>query len=398
MIRLSTKLRFGWFEGCLIALTGYGLVSACSSTASHSVGNAPDAGGGRGGAGATAGGGNGGSGATLGRGGADGSGGNGGNGGSSGTGPAGSGGMGGTEGGDASAGTAGMAGTAGATGGSNGTGATDGAVGTGGRDGSAGTSGTGGTGGRGGASGAGGSGGGTVDAGPPNWCATQTRPAGVAVADYQCLDFENGLPLAGTWAPTLSGQGTRSITTARASSLPQSLLTSTGSATASATPQRATLEWQNVGATGVSSVSIAAHINPVNFVGVAPPWTGSIDLMCASFGSGDACFSYTRGADLSFANGYTGYFIEHTYTGGPAFRFQCQVTGSLTSNLWTRVELRLTRSPATIEVFIAGANAGQCNGSFLDDTAADVSFGMRAFSEAPGWTVYYDNVVAAVRR
>jgi hypothetical protein len=410
-------VRFGWFEACLIGLASYGAASACSSTSSHSVGNSPDTGAGRGGTGG------GGTGAASGRGGADGSGGASGSGagvsgsggvsGSAGesgsSGVSGSGGAGGSEGGDASAGSSGTAGTSGAAGsggnaGTSGTAGTTGASGRGGTTGSAGTNGasgrggTAGTNGASGSSGSAGTGGAPMDSGPQRWCTTQARPAGVAAADYQCLDFDNGLPPTATWAPTLSGQGSRSITTARASSLPQSLITSLGSATSAGTPQRATLEWHNVGSTGVSSVSIAADLNPVNFAGVAPAWTGSINLLCASFGSGNTCFSYTRGADLSFADAYTGYFIEHTYSGGPATRYQCQVTGNLVVNLWTRVELRLTRSPANIQVFIGGANAGQCSGSYLDDTATDISFGMRSFPEAQNWTVYYDNVVATVRR
>ena len=246
-------------------------------------------------------------------------------------GASGSDGMGGAAGGDASAGTGGAAGAAGATGGTGGTAATGGTGGSGGATGTGGAAGTGGTGGRGGTGGAvgtggaAGTGGGPIDAGPQNWCATQARPAGVVAADYQCLDFESGLPPVTTWAPLLVGTASRSITTARASSLPQSLLTTQSGGTGT-TRQEARLQWHNVGAMGVTSVSIFADINPVNFPGVVPPWTGSIDLLCISFGSGEGCLSYTRGADLSFADGYTGYFIEHQYTGGPAYQFQCQLT------------------------------------------------------------------------
>jgi hypothetical protein len=376
----------------LIASVSYGVVPACSSTSSHTVGNPPDAGGGRGGAG----GGSGGNGAAGGRGGTDGIGGSAGVSGSAGA--SASGGVGGTEGADASAGSAG---TAGATGGTAGSAATGGTAGTGGAADGGGTAGTGGIAGRGGTTGTGGTGGGPLDAGPQNWCAKQARPAGVAAADYQCLDFENGLPPVGTWPSTVTASASRSITTARASSLPQSLITSVGGPAGTAL-QQASLQWHNVGSTAVSSLSITADINPVNFVGVAPPWTGTIDVLCASFGSGDACFSYTRGADLAFADGYVGYFIEFTYSGGPAYRTQCRLTGSLTSNLWSRVELRLTRNPASIQVFINGTNAipagMTCGASFLDDTVTDVSFGMRAYPETQAWTVYYDNVVAAVRR
>jgi hypothetical protein len=203
----------------------------------------------------------------------------------------------------------------------------------------------------------------------------------------------------GTWPTTIFESGSRLITTTRASSQPQSLLTSVGAATSTSSQQIA-LQWRTVGSTFASSVSITADISPLNFVGVAPPWSGSIALLCASFGSfgsNDACFSYTRGRDLSFANDYVGYFIEHT--GGPGFRYHCPLTGNLASNLWSRVELRLTRNPGTVQVFINGTSGGAtCSPSFLDDTMTEVSFGLRAHPETQGWNVYYDNVVAAVRR
>jgi hypothetical protein len=123
-------------------------------------------------------------------------------------------------------------------------------------------------------------------------------------------------------------------------------------------------------------------------------------ICCARRSARAKAASPTRaGADLSFADGYSGYFITHSYSGGPAYLRHCALTGNLTANLWTRVELRLTRSPATVQVFFNGSSAGtSCSAGFLDDTLSDVSFGMRAFPETAAWTVYYDNVVATVRR
>ena len=247
MIRLSTKLRFGWFEGCLIALTGYGLVSACSSTSSHSVDHAPDAGGGRGGAGGTAGGGNGGIRRDTWprrrgwqrrqqR---------------PGTGPAGSGGMGGTEGGDASAGTAGVAGTSGL----GGNGRCDGRnqrrpvepaervapAERGGREAveleraepaeraAA-----------------------PIDAGPPNWCFMQARPNGVA---------RGGLPVprlreraAAGRRPGLRCSAVRAPGRSRPRELPRFLsrCSPRSARPSQREPSARELQWHSVGATGVA--------------------------------------------------------------------------------------------------------------------------------------------------
>jgi hypothetical protein len=133
--------------------------------------------------------------------------------------------------------------------------------------------------------------------------------------------------------------------------------------------------------------------------GVTPPWTGGVDLLCVSFGSASACLQYTRGADTDFATNYTGLLIEYQYTGGPAYLGQCEVTGTLPSGVWTPVELRLT-SAGAMEIFINGTSAaGTCTVSILGDTVGRVEVGLQAHAVTTlGQTVYYDNVVAVVRR
>jgi hypothetical protein len=48
---------------------------------------------------------------------------------------------------------------------------------------------------------------------PPTWCALQTIPSGVAVTDYQCIDFDTGLPATNTWAQTQVQAGSLSLRT-----------------------------------------------------------------------------------------------------------------------------------------------------------------------------------------
>jgi hypothetical protein len=161
------------------------------------------------------------------------------------------------------------------------------------------------------------------------------------------------------------------------------------------------LSWGNVGSNPIATVSIAASLSPVTLGGVVTPWTGAVSLMCISFGSGQACLDYTYGATgLVFEeNAYTGYFIEWMYTGGAAVRSQCKVTGSLTANIWTRVELRVTKSSGTVEVLFGGTSAGTCTGMFDADTTFTASVGPKAISTTSySYTLYYDNIVAATTR
>jgi hypothetical protein len=219
------------------------------------------------------------------------------------------------------------------------------------------------------------------------------------VADYQCLDFESGLPPASTWPPTQSNGGTMAITQARAASLPNSLSAVVPTADDFATAGTAILSFSTLGSASVSSVSVSASLSTVPVGGVTPPWTGGVDLLCVAFGSASACLQYTRGANTDFAMNYTGLLIEYQFTGGPAYLGQCEVTGTLPTGVWTPVDLRLT-SAGAIEVLINGTSAaGTCTVSILGDTAGSVEVGLQAHAVTTiGQTVYYDNVVTVVRR
>src|SRR6185437_4337237 len=61
-----------------------------------------------------------------------------------------------------------------------------------------------------------------VDMAPAaTWCTQQTAPSGVAATDYACLDFDGGkLPTGGGWTSVVANGGTSTVTTQKASSLP----------------------------------------------------------------------------------------------------------------------------------------------------------------------------------
>ena len=242
----------------------------------------------------------------------------------------------------------------------------------------------------------------TTTGGAAAWCATQTIPTGVAAADYQCVDFDNGLPPVATWPRTLTNSGTMQLTTARAASAPNSLVVTVPGADTFQTQATATATWNVTGADPITRVSLWASLSPPQIAGPTPDWTGYVSLLCASFGYGEACLLYTRGADVIDPSvAYTGYFLSLMYSGGPAYLNFCAVpsTGKMTPNTWTKVELRITKgSPSTVQVFFDGAEAVTCTSTFSDDTVAKFTFGEEASYVMPGWTMHYDNIAAAVYR
>jgi hypothetical protein len=236
---------------------------------------------------------------------------------------------------------------------------------------------------------------------PPTWCQTQATPTGVTTADYQCIDFDTGMPPTATWAQTLTNSGTMARTTTRASSAPDSLSASVPSAADYTTAGSATLSWQDVGSTPIGTIAVSASLSPVTVGGVASAWTGSVSLMCVAFGSGQACLSYTYGStNLSFqSTAYTGYYIAWLYSGGPATRQDCAITGSLTANIWTRVDLRVDSATDTITVQFAGTTVGSCAGAFGADTVSTTTVGPKAYATTTyAYNLYYDNVVAYILR
>jgi len=190
------------------------------------------------------------------------------------------------------------------------------------------------------------------------------------------------------------------LTTARAASLPNSLVVTVPGADTYQNQATATATWSIVGATPISRVSLWASLSPPQIAGPTPNWTGYVSLLCTSFGYGEACLLYTRGADMIEPDvAYTGYLLSLSYSGGPAYMHFCPVTGTMTPNIWTRVELRVTKgSTSTVQVFFNGTEAANCTSGFNDDTVAKFTFGEEASSVMPGWTMHYDNIVAAAYR
>jgi hypothetical protein len=231
------------------------------------------------------------------------------------------------------------------------------------------------------------------------WCGKQPIPSGVAASDYQCVDFDTGLPNASVWVPTMTQQGTFKLITAPALSLPNAFSSQVPVSSDNNNNGNGTITWSGAGATGVKSVSVAASINTVATGGLPSGWTGYIDILCASTGDDDACVRYTAGADTTFASGYTGLLIDQNYMVGPPIPAQCPITGSIPFGTWTRVEVRLELASGVSTVLINGNTVGTCNSVVNDDTVGKAIVGLRAYPNTGiPMTYYYDNVIATVRR
>jgi hypothetical protein len=231
---------------------------------------------------------------------------------------------------------------------------------------------------------------------PGTFCQQQTRPMGVAATDYQCVDFDTGLPPTTIWPQTLAGAGSLSASTARAISAPTSLLASVGSEADFSHPQTATLTWSDVGATAISGVSVTVQVNPVVSGGVSAPWTGSVDLLCVKYGGNSSCLSYTIGDPTM--GGTSGYYLRFVFSGGAAFAMNCPISGAFTTNLWNPVTLLVHASGGT-DLTINGTASPSCPSPPLTDTAATVVIGPAASgtTNAP-FSTYLDNLIAAVQR
>ncbi|MDP9002726.1 MAG: hypothetical protein M3O46_21770 [Myxococcota bacterium] len=230
---------------------------------------------------------------------------------------------------------------------------------------------------------------------PPTWCGQQAIPSGVAAADYQCVDFDKGLPPTTTWGQTQAQGGTLSLSTALASSAPTSLLTSVPAATDATTSGTASLSWTDIGATAVTGATVTAAINPVAVGGLLAPWTGSISILCVTFNaspSSHACLEYTINASSARE-----LDIVYALVNGAAVAGKCVVAGAFTPGLWNQVSLSWAASGVSATVSGTTTPCGVVGPP--PTTSATATFGPAASAvTSVGWSVYYDSVVAYMQR
>ena len=223
------------------------------------------------------------------------------------------------------------------------------------------------------------------------WCAMQTVPSDVATGDYQCLDFESGLPPSAAWVPELKGPQAN----ISASNSPASVHFTLGSG-----GEAAKLIWTTLGGSRIKSASTAAQIRPSALAG---PIDGAVreELLCVVFGSSRTCLSYAYQLSVSSEpHPYTGYLIERLITSGAAYTISCPIT-ALAANSWNAIEMRVDNADVSsvTEVLLGGVSAGRCATGFDDGASASVELGVATPPDSPFVIdAAYTRVVASVHR
>lgn len=232
-----------------------------------------------------------------------------------------------------------------------------------------------------------------------SWCGQQTRPSGVAASDYQCLDFENGLPSTSVWSRETATSGAVSASTARAFTLPQSLLSSVTGTVGSV----GRLSWSAVGSSGAKSATISAQIYPSALPSNPAAFDGQLDLMCFSDTNFEICLSYIYKGTI-YPSGapqitnYTGLFLHYVLSGGAFLTYDCALSDAMNKNAWNSVVFTAV-TPAQVIVNGTNLNTAGCGGGVAGSTAPTMSIGVRNDADLSfGWTVYFDNVVASASR
>jgi hypothetical protein len=234
----------------------------------------------------------------------------------------------------------------------------------------------------------------------PTWCTSQAVPSGVATSDYQCVDFDNGLPSSSTWPQTVNGSGALSRSTAAADSAPDSLAVSVGGSN-----DNAAITWNDVGSTPIKSYSVIVAINPTTSLVTGSG--GNIQLLCVNTGSNSTCLYYTNGgADGNQNSPFTGISAYSAYNGNSVIFGPCALSvTSLQANLWNTVEIDMTIGSGsgaisgTGKILINGTVANSaCAGAFMNSTTLNVVVGPEATEATFPWSGYFDNITVAVKR
>jgi hypothetical protein len=217
------------------------------------------------------------------------------------------------------------------------------------------------------------------------WCESQTVPSDVALADFQCLDFDNGTwPSA--WTLAVAGGGIGQISTEQSMSPPNSFYSFGASATAG------TLRWIR-NDTPVTRVDVVVDVFRPRSKGSPGDAIGHNEMVCAGFGDTQACLDY---------RGLGGYGVA--YTQGTT-RVDC---GNITDldigpagsvGAWNHVELQIARSGQIYLLLNGVATACDSGGvAFPTSNLGMAAIGVTGKGQSTGGFYHFDNVVVSVRR
>jgi hypothetical protein len=227
------------------------------------------------------------------------------------------------------------------------------------------------------------------------WCATQTKPAGVGSADYQCLDFDKGMPPSNVWVPFVSGSfQILSLAGDQVKSAPNSLHVVTDALDendpAEPLPE-AHLTWTNAG-NFISKVSIAADVYPLETHGATGG--GALEMLCLAFGTARTCLVRDLEIPATSFFPWALIFENSALPPRPGWRY-CEVAGFLDFRQWDHVELSLA-SDGNINIAINGVASTCSVQSALSGGTAVVRVGSKGKPQVGNF--HYDNIVSYIQR
>lgn len=218
------------------------------------------------------------------------------------------------------------------------------------------------------------------------WCKTQVLPSGVMTEDYQCLDFDSGMPPANTWVPNVKETGVLELVTDQVRSTPNSL-----HSIAWATPPEvfapdiAHLTWTSSGNL-ISSVNLAtdAYFRET-YGGYA---NGYVDYLCVTLGGTKACLSYRYPDSDTFSV---------TFPTLPPPKPFCDFSYKIDYQQWTHIEMSLSNN-GVLTINADGTVMACPSGVTVSSGVSSVQIGAESIEPRNWGEVRLDNVVAYIRR
>jgi hypothetical protein len=220
----------------------------------------------------------------------------------------------------------------------------------------------------------------------------QTVPAGIAPEDYQCLDFDTGMPPANVWVPTVTPTyGILSIANDEVRSAPNSLY-AFSRAFDDLDPLQvvpdAHIQWSR-SANFVSTLSFSAEVFPVQIHGGSG---GPVEHICLAMGGVEGCIAYNVGA--------TTWGLPYTVANAPPTPGgrSCAIDGFLQFRQWNQVTFKLAKD-GVFSVTINGETSTCATNTTINSGTTTVRIGSKgAWGQPQFGDMHYDNVVTYVQR
>ena len=217
------------------------------------------------------------------------------------------------------------------------------------------------------------------------WCDMQAVPSGVAAGDYQCLDFDTGMPSSGVWVPEIRESGILQLVSDQVSSVPNSLRAFVGAYQNDLPPDLAHLTWRTTGNL-ISAVTVTSDVLVTETFGNFP--NGYVDYLCVTLGGTKGCLSYRYPGTDAFA-------ITFPET-GPPVPF-CNVNLVLPYQHWLRLELTLSNN-GDVTLSMNGSAMTCSSGATVSSGASSVQVGAASVSPGGWGDIRLDNLGAYLRR